>query len=54
VRCYDLELDALTDIAAGIGPRPSQLNQDLDRRTPANAVREARFWFDDYGIEWQG
>jgi NAD(P)-dependent dehydrogenase (short-subunit alcohol dehydrogenase family) len=21
-------------------------------RTPPNAIREARFWFDDYGIEW--
>jgi len=54
VRCYDLDLDALSGIAAEIGPRPSRLNQDLDRRTPANAVREARFWFDDYGIEWKG
>ena len=54
VRCYDLDLDALTAIAAEIGPTPTQLNQDLDRRTPPNAVREARFWFDDYGIEWKG
>jgi predicted TIM-barrel fold metal-dependent hydrolase len=54
VRCYDLDLAALSAIAAEIGPTPTQLNQDLDRRTPANAVREARFWFDDYGIEWTG
>ena len=54
VRCYDLDLDALTAIAAEIGPTPTQLDQDLDRRTPPNAVREARFWFDDYGIEWKG
>jgi predicted TIM-barrel fold metal-dependent hydrolase len=54
VRCYDLDLDALSGIAAGIAPTPTQLGQDLDRRTPANAVREARFWFDDYGIEWTG
>jgi hypothetical protein len=51
IRCYGLDLDALTGIAADIGPRPSDLNQDLARRTPAGAVREARFWFDDYGIE---
>ena len=36
------------------GRRPTQLNQDLDRRTPPDAIREARFWFDDYGIEWKG
>ena len=54
VRCYDLDLDALSAIAAEIGPTPTQLNQDLDRRTPPDAVREARFWFDDYGIEWKG
>jgi hypothetical protein len=54
VRCYDLDLDALSEIAAAIGPTPAQLHQDLDRRTPADAVREARFWFDDYGIEWKG
>jgi len=54
VRCYDLDLDGLTAIAADIGPTPEQLNQDLDLRTPPNAIREARFWFDDYGIEWKG
>ena len=52
--CYDLDLDALSGIAAEIGPRPSQLHQDLERRMPPDAVREARFWFDDYGIEWTG
>jgi hypothetical protein len=51
VRCYDLDLEALGRIAADIGPRPSELNQDLDLRTPPNAIREARFWFDDYGID---
>jgi predicted TIM-barrel fold metal-dependent hydrolase len=54
VRCYDLDLDALTAIAGDIGPRPSALHQDLDQRTPPDAIREARFWFDDYGIEWKG
>jgi len=53
VRCYDLDLDGLTAIAEDIGPTPEQLNQDLSLRTPPNAIREARFWFDDYGIEWK-
>ena len=53
VRCYDLDLAALTDLASEIGPTPEQLGQDLDLRTPPNAIREARFWFDDYGIEWK-
>ena len=50
IRCYDLDADALGAIAADIGPTPEQLNQDLSLRTPPNAIREARFWFDDYGI----
>jgi predicted TIM-barrel fold metal-dependent hydrolase len=54
VRCYDLDLDALSTIAADIGPTPTQLHQDLDRRTAPDAIRRARFWFDDYGIEWKG
>jgi hypothetical protein len=53
VRCYDLDLERLSRIAVDIGPTPEQLNQDLDLRTPPNAIREARFWFDDYGIEWK-
>ena len=44
---------ASAGIAADIGPTPEQLNQDLDLRTPPDAIREARFWFDDYGIEWK-
>ncbi len=52
VRCYNLNLDELTAIAGDIGPTPTDLNQDLDLRTDPNAVREARFWFDDYNIEW--
>jgi predicted TIM-barrel fold metal-dependent hydrolase len=54
VRCYDLDLDGLNGIAERIGPRPTDLNQDLDLRTPENAIREARWWFDDYGMEWKG
>ena len=39
VRCYDLDLDALSAIAAEIGPTPTPLNQDLDRRTPPGGAR---------------
>lgn len=52
VKCYDLDLEGLTEIAARIGPTPEKLNQDLDLRTPDNAIREARWWFDDYGMEY--
>ena len=52
VRCYNLDIDGLSTIAEQIGPTPEQLNQDLGLRTDPNAVREARFWFDDYNIEW--
>jgi predicted TIM-barrel fold metal-dependent hydrolase len=54
VRCYDLDLPALTTIAERVGPRPSQLHQDPALRTSPNAIREARWWFDDYGMEWKG
>ncbi|MCB0952093.1 MAG: hypothetical protein KDB13_05100, partial [Microthrixaceae bacterium] len=54
VRCYDLDLPALETIAAGVGPTPEQLNQDPDLRTAPDAIREARWWFDDYGMEWKG
>ncbi|MEM7139557.1 MAG: amidohydrolase family protein [Actinomycetota bacterium] len=54
VRCYDLDLDGLTKIAADIGPTPEDLNQSVDLRTPPNAIREARWWFDDYNIPWPG
>lgn len=52
VRCYDLDLPALTQIAEQVGPRPTDLHQDLSLRTPPDAIRTARWWFDDYGIEW--
>lgn len=54
VRCYGLDLDRLTAVAERIGPRPSQLGQDPALRTPPGAVREARWWFDDYGMQWPG
>ena len=54
VRCYDLDLDALASHrsrhrahARASSTRTSPL------RTPPDAIREARFWFDDYGIEWK-
>ena len=52
VKCYDLDLAGLQDIAAQVGPTPEKLNQDPSLRTPDNAIREARWWFDDYGMEW--
>ena len=52
VRCYDLDLPALEGIAAEVGPRPTDLHQDPDLRTPAGAIREARWWFEAYGIDW--
>jgi predicted TIM-barrel fold metal-dependent hydrolase len=54
VECYDLDLPALTEIAERVGPTPEKLNQDLNLRTPENAIREAQWWFDDYGMEWKG
>jgi predicted TIM-barrel fold metal-dependent hydrolase len=54
VRCYDLDLPGLTDIAGSVGPTPSSLGQDPDLRTPDDAIRTARWWFDAYGMEWRG
>lgn len=54
VRCYDLDLDRLATIAERIGPRPSDLGQDPELRTPPGAIREARWWFDDYGMQRPG
>lgn len=51
VECYGLDLDALTDIAARIGPTPAQLHQDPELRTPADATRTARWWMDEYNCE---
>jgi len=54
VRCYDLDQTALEQVAQKIAPRPSELNQDPTLRTDADAIRTARWWFDDYGMEWPG
>ena len=52
IECYRLDGDALNRLAADIGPRPSELNQDPELRTPPDAVREARWWFDAYGMNY--
>jgi len=54
VRCYDLDLPALQAVAAEVGPTPEQLHQDPALRTAPDAIREARWWFDDYGMPWKG
>lgn len=54
IECYRLDPAALADIAARIGPTPQRLGQDPDLRTPGDAIRQARWWFDDYGMEWRG
>ena len=54
IECYRLDRGALEAVATRVGPRPSELGQDPELRTPAGAIREARWWFDDYGMEWTG
>ena len=34
--------------------RPSSSTRTSTCAPRPNAIREARFWFDDYGIEWKG
>ncbi|MFM7069086.1 MAG: amidohydrolase family protein, partial [Actinomycetes bacterium] len=54
MKCYDLDVNGLNAIAAQVGPTPTSLHQDLTLRTPDDAIRSARWWFDDYGMEWKG
>jgi predicted TIM-barrel fold metal-dependent hydrolase len=54
IECYDLDVKGLTEIAGKVGPTPEKLNQDPNLRTPDNAIREARWWFDDYNMDWKG
>ncbi len=54
IECYGLDAVGLGEVAAGIGPTPARLHQDPDLRTAPDAVREARWWFDEYGLEWPG
>jgi len=53
VECYGLDFEGLNDIANRVGPTPKQLNQDSELRTSENALREARWWLDEYGCELQ-
>ncbi len=53
VDCYDLDLTGLQEVADRVGPTPESLHQDPTLRTPPDAKRTARWWFDEYGIEWQ-
>ncbi len=50
IECYGMDRAALGAIADRIGPTPADLGQDPDLRTPPDAGRRARWWFDDYGI----
>ncbi len=54
VRCYDLDLDGLSAHRGRhrADPRAAQPGPRRCGRPP-NAIREARFWFDDYGIDWK-
>ena len=54
IECYDLDVEGLTEVANRVGPTPEKLNQDASLRTSPTAKREARWWFDEYGIEWKG
>ena len=54
IECYDLDVAGLAEMARRSGPTPEQLHQDPDLRTPPDAIRTARWWFDDYGMDWKG
>ena len=53
VECYGLDFEGLNAVANRVGPTPKQLNQDPELRTSENALREARWWLDEYGCELQ-
>ena len=53
VECYGLDFEGLNAVANRVGPTPKQLNQDPELRTSENALREARWWIDEYGCELQ-
>lgn len=54
IECYGLDGDALAAVAARVGPTPEDLHQDPGLRTAPDAIRTARWWFDDYGMTWPG
>ena len=53
VECYGLDFEGLNAVANRVGPTPAKLNQDPELRTSKNALREARWWLDEYGCELQ-
>ena len=53
VECYGLDFEGLNAVANRVGPTPEELNQDPKLRTSENALREARWWLDEYGFELQ-
>ena len=53
VECYGLDFEGLNAVANRVGPTPEELNQDPKLRTSENALREARWWLDEYGCELQ-
>jgi predicted TIM-barrel fold metal-dependent hydrolase len=52
IECYRLDAQALAAVAKRVGPTPTDLHQDPSLRTPDDAIRTARWWFDDYGMTW--
>ena len=50
IGCYGLDHASLAEMADRVGPTPTDLGQDLSLRTPPDAVRQARWWFEEYGM----
>ena len=48
-RCYGMDLDALGEIAARIGPSPDDLGQDPNLLSDPDEVRRGRWWIEEYG-----
>jgi len=52
IKCYGLDVAGLGEIAARIGPTPTDLNQDPTLRTSVTAVKDAQWWIDEYNCEF--
>jgi hypothetical protein len=50
-RCYGFDLEVLRPVADRVGPRPTDLGQDLTRTTSAEELRAATWWYEEYGID---
>jgi predicted TIM-barrel fold metal-dependent hydrolase len=48
-RCYGMDLEALGEIAARIGPSTDDLGQDPALRSDPDEVRRGRWWIEEYG-----